>query len=120
MAGGLRNHKKRRPAAAELSTASPSGIAGPAQPDRELSRGNWHSKRTGGGRGAVPKFAQAIQATGETMTRAVTEALRERYERLRRRDPERLAADIRAIAAHIKRPYLDPAEHRYDEHGLPK
>jgi antitoxin VapB len=71
------------------------------------------------------RLAQAIaQATGETMTRAVTEALRERYERLQRRDPETLAADIRAIAkraaAHIKRPYLDHAEFLYDEHGLPK
>ena len=71
------------------------------------------------------RLAQAIaQATGETMTRAVTEALRERYERLHRRDPDTLAADIRAIAnraaAHIRRPYLDHAELLYDEHGLPK
>jgi antitoxin VapB len=71
------------------------------------------------------RLAQAIaEATGETLTRAVTEALRERYERLRRRDPEVLAADIRAIAdraaAHIRRPYLDHAELLYDEHGLPK
>ena len=71
------------------------------------------------------RLAQAIaQATGETMTRAVTEALRERYERLQRRDPETLAADIRAIAkraaAHIKRPYMDHAELLYDERGLPK
>ncbi len=71
------------------------------------------------------RIAQAIaQETGETLTRAVTEALRERYERLQKRDPEALAADIRAIAAraaaHIKRPYLEPAEFLYDEHGLPK
>ncbi len=71
------------------------------------------------------RLAQAISdATGETMTRAVTEALRERYERLQKRDPERLAADIRAIAkraaAHVKGPYLDHAELLYDEHGLPK
>jgi antitoxin VapB len=71
------------------------------------------------------RLAQAIaQETGETLTRAVTEALRERYERLQKRDPEALAADIRAIAAraaaHIKRPYLDHAEYLYDEHGLPK
>ncbi len=71
------------------------------------------------------RLAQAIaQATGETMTRVVTEALRERYERLQRRDPESLAADLRAIAdraaAHIQRPYLDHAEFLYDEHGLPK
>lgn len=71
------------------------------------------------------RLAQAIaQETGETLTRAVTEALRERYERLHKRNPEALAADIRAIAkrasAHIKRPYLDHAEFLYDEHGLPK
>ncbi len=71
------------------------------------------------------RLAQAIaQETGETLTRAVIESLRERYERLHKRDPEALAADIRAIAeraaAHIKRPYLDHAEFLYDEHGLPK
>ena len=71
------------------------------------------------------RLAQAIaQATGETMTRVVTEALRERYERIRKRDPETLAADLRAIArrsaAHVKRPYLDHAELLYDEYGLPR
>jgi antitoxin VapB len=71
------------------------------------------------------RLAQAIaKATGETMTRAVTEALRERYERLQQHDPEILAADIRGIAqrasTHIKRPYPDHAEFLYDEHGLPK
>ena len=71
------------------------------------------------------RLAQAIaQVTGETMTRVVTEALRERYERTRKGDPEALAADIRAIAkraaAHIQHPYLDHAELLYDEHGLPK
>jgi antitoxin VapB len=71
------------------------------------------------------RLAQAIaKATGETMTPAVTQALRERYERLQQRDPEILAADIRAIAqrasTHVKHPYLDHAEFLYDEHGLPK
>jgi antitoxin VapB len=71
------------------------------------------------------RLAQAIaRKTRETLTRAVTEALRERYERLDRRDPEALSADIRAIArraaAHITRPYLDHAQFLYDEHGLPK
>jgi len=71
------------------------------------------------------RLARAIaQETGESLTRAVTEALRERYERLHKDDPDGLAADIRAIAdraaAHIKRPYLDHAEYLYDEHGLPK
>ncbi len=71
------------------------------------------------------RLARAIaDATGETMTDAVVQALRERHQRLQRRDPEALAADIRAIAhraaAHIKRPYLDHAELLYDENGLPK
>jgi antitoxin VapB len=71
------------------------------------------------------RLAQAIaQITGETMTRVVTEALRERYERTRRVDAEALAADIRAIAkraaAHIQHPYLDHAQLLYDERGLPK
>src|SRR5450432_4808162 len=65
------------------------------------------------------RLAQAIaKTTGETITRAVTEALRERYERLHQRDPEILAADIRAIAqrasTHIKRPYPDHAKFLYD------
>ncbi len=71
------------------------------------------------------RLAQAIaQATGETMTRVVTEALRERFERIQKRDPETLAADLRAIAkraaSHVKRPYLDQNDLLYDEHGLPK
>ena len=71
------------------------------------------------------QLAQAIvRETGETITRAVIESLRERYERLHRSDSEALAADIRAIAerasAHIHRPYVDHAEYLYDEHGLPK
>jgi antitoxin VapB len=71
------------------------------------------------------RLAQAItHQTGETMTRAVTEALRERYERLRRRQTKASVEELRAIAeraaAHVKGPYLDHAELLYDEHGLPK
>jgi antitoxin VapB len=71
------------------------------------------------------RLAQAIaEHTGETITRAVTEALRERYQRLHKHGAAALAADIRAIAdraaAHIKGPYLDHAEFLYDERGLPK
>jgi antitoxin VapB len=70
------------------------------------------------------RLAQAIaQETGETMTRAVTEALRERYERLQRRRKatvEELLAIADRAAAHVKRPYVDHAELLYDEHGLPK
>ena len=71
------------------------------------------------------RLAQAIaQETGETMTRVVTEALRERYERLQTHRGKASVEELRAIAkraaAHIKGPYLDHAEFLYDEHGLPK
>ena len=71
------------------------------------------------------RLAQAIaRETGETMTRAVTEALRERYERLRRRRARASVEELRAIAkraaAHVKRPYLDHAKLLYDRYGLPK
>ena len=58
------------------------------------------------------------------MTRAVTEALRERYQRLQSSGNKASVEDLRAIAkrsaAQVKRPYLDHAEFLYDEHGLPK
>ena len=71
------------------------------------------------------RLARAIaQETGETLTRAVMEALRERYERLQRRRRKASVEELRAIAkhaaAHVKRPYLDHAELLYDERGLPK
>lgn len=71
------------------------------------------------------RLAQAIaEETGETLTRAVTEALRERYERLQRRRGKASVQELRAIAkraaTHVKRPYLDHADLLYDEHGLPK
>lgn len=71
------------------------------------------------------RLAQAIaHETGETLTRAVTEALRERYERLQRRKGKASVEELRAIAgraaAYVKAPYLDHAEFLYDEHGLPK
>ena len=71
------------------------------------------------------RLAQAIaKATGETITRAVTEALRERYDRLRsRRDKapvEELLAIAKRASAQVKRPYLDHAAFLYDERGLPK
>jgi antitoxin VapB len=71
------------------------------------------------------RLAQAIaEETGETLIQAVTEALRQRYGRLRRQDHEALAADIRAIAkraaAHIKPPNVGRDECLYDERGLPK
>lgn len=71
------------------------------------------------------RLAQAIaRATGETMTHVVTEALRERYERLQRRQGKASIEELLAIAqrasAQVKRPYLDHAEFLYDERGLPK
>jgi antitoxin VapB len=71
------------------------------------------------------RLAQAIaRETGETMTRAVTEALRERYERLQHRRAKASVEELRAIAeraaAHVKRPYVDHAALLYDDDGLPK
>ena len=71
------------------------------------------------------RLAEAIaQETGGTLTRVVTEALRERYERLQKHDHETLAAEIRTIAkraaAHIKRPYLDHSDYLYNARGLSK
>ena len=71
------------------------------------------------------RLAQAIsKATGETLTRAVTEALRERYERLQsRRDKasvEELLAIAKRASSQVKHPYLDHAALLYDERGLPK
>ena len=71
------------------------------------------------------RLAQAIaKATGETLTRAVTEALRERYERLRVRRGKASVEELLAIAkrasAQVKGPYLDHTEFLYDERGLPK
>lgn len=71
------------------------------------------------------RLAEAIALeTGHTMTRAVIEALREKYERIQHRKnkasvPE-LAQIADRIAVRVKRPYLDHAELLYDEHGLPK
>ncbi len=71
------------------------------------------------------RLAQAIsRATGESMTRAVTEALRERYARIERRkgkaSVEELLATADRAAVHVKRPYADHAELLYDENGPPK
>jgi antitoxin VapB len=70
------------------------------------------------------RLARAIaKATGETMTCVVTEALKERYERLQNRGKasvDDLLAVARRASAHAKRPHLDHAEFLYDERGLPK
>jgi antitoxin VapB len=71
------------------------------------------------------RLAQAIaQETGETMTRAVIEALRERYHRLKSRKRKASVKELLAIAdrasAQVKKPYLDHGDFLYDQHGLPK
>jgi antitoxin VapB len=63
------------------------------------------------------------EQTGESMTRAVTEALRERLARLSQ-GPAVTAADLLAIgrrcAAALKTAPVDHAALLYDERGLPK
>ena len=71
------------------------------------------------------RLAQEIaRATGETMTRAVTEALRERLSRLERRNARASVEELLAIAgraaSHVSRPYVDHAELLYDGQGLPR
>lgn len=65
------------------------------------------------------------RATGETMTRAVVEALRERLERVQRhRKAAALAAELHAIgrrcAATLKGRPKDHGALLYDERGLPR
>ena len=63
--------------------------------------------------------------TGESMTGAVTEAVRERLNRVRREKNVGLADRLLAIgkdcAAHLKEPFrsADHADLLYDERGLP-
>lgn len=69
--------------------------------------------------------AELARLTGESMTKAVTEALRERLEReRRRRDEEAVVAKAMAIARRVasypredRRPH---GEVLYDERGLPR
>jgi antitoxin VapB len=68
--------------------------------------------------------ASIAQETGETMTRVVTEALRERFERLPSRQRKASVEELRAIAQRaagsLMEGYVDHAEFLYDERGLPK
>jgi antitoxin VapB len=67
--------------------------------------------------------AHLAELTGETITKAVTIALRERLDRIQR---QRNVSEIMARAQEIIRrsggaePYQDHAELLYDEQGLPK
>jgi antitoxin VapB len=70
--------------------------------------------------------SELAKATGESMTVAVTEAIRERLERVRGRSKkdltERLLEIGRECAAHLKEPYksMDIDDLLYDEKGSPK
>lgn len=71
-------------------------------------------------------LAQALaKETGETMTHAVTEALREQLRRVRQhRRPEAAIAELLAIgrrcARALKGPAIDHGALLYDEHGIPR
>lgn len=69
------------------------------------------------------RLAQELAAiTGESMTTAVTEAVRERLKRLKSKDIKRRIHEIRReFAKHLKDKGLpDHGELLYDERGLPK
>ncbi len=73
------------------------------------------------------QLAQELaRLTGESMTAAVTQAVRERLERVRRRRNMSLADRLVAIgqecAAHLKEPFRsrEHGELLYDERGLPR
>ncbi len=69
---------------------------------------------------------ELAERTGESMTAAVVQALRERLERLKRdaRESrvERILAIGRDCAAHLEEPYrsIDHGELLYGENGLPR
>lgn len=71
-------------------------------------------------------LAQSLaKETGETMTQAVTIAIRERLARVRRRrEPEATVADLLAIgrrcASALRRRPTDHGKMLYDEQGLPR
>ncbi len=73
------------------------------------------------------RLAKKLAAlTGESMTAAVTQAIRERLERVRRAKSGSLADRLLLIgkrtAAHLKEPLrsADHADLLYDERGLPR
>ena len=69
---------------------------------------------------------QLAKLTGESLTTAVTEAVRERLDRVRQKHgvdlAERLLAIGRDCAAHLKEPHrsINHGDMFYDERGLPK
>jgi antitoxin VapB len=67
---------------------------------------------------------ELAKLTGETLTGAVTQAVRERLDRLRRerRLADRLLRIGKDCAAHLKEPFrsADHGDLLYDERGLPR
>ncbi len=69
---------------------------------------------------------ELAKITGESMTAAVNEAIRERLERVRGKSKEDLAERLlrigRECAAHLKEPYksIEHGDLLYDEKGMPK
>lgn len=68
---------------------------------------------------------ELARLTGESQTTAITQAVRERLRRVRRRREglaERLVAIGKDCAAHLKEPFrsVDHGHLLYDEKGLPK
>jgi antitoxin VapB len=67
---------------------------------------------------------ELAKLTGETLTGAVTQAVRERLDRLQRerRLADRLLRIGRDCAAHLKEPFrsADHGDLLYDERGLPR
>jgi antitoxin VapB len=71
------------------------------------------------------RLAQELaRATGESMTAAVSEAIRERLERVRGKSKKGMAEKLMKIARASgplwKKPYVSIDELLYDEKGLPK
>lgn len=71
------------------------------------------------------RLARAIaQETGESLTQAVVEALRERHARIERRQARASVAELLAIAdraaALVRRPHVDHADLLYGDDGLPR
>ena len=69
---------------------------------------------------------ELASSTGESLTTAVTIAVRERLERIQQREPGDLAKRLLQIgklcAGHLKEPFrtIEHGELLYDEKGLPK
>jgi len=77
-------------------------------------------------REARPLAEELSRLTGESMTTAVTIALRERLDRVRQKQGLGLADRLLAIgkdcATHLKEPFrsADRGDVLYEEHGLPQ